>query len=138
MQVEGEVAAMKKALCILLAAIFVCCVVFYGENERFSLEAFLNNITKFEDMPSIEKVTEIWTLPYYDDSDLGFGSDPEMTKIYFEDYDGDNPVLEFFDGVRGFFRRLTYSIKLVVRIMMSVFKNLKYLLPWNSTVPKEV
>lgn len=129
---------MKKALCILLAALFVCCVVCYGTDERFSLEAFLINITKFDDMPSIEKVTDIWTLPYYDDSDLGFGGGSASTKIYFEDYEGDNVVLEFFDGVRGFFRRLTYSIRLLVRIVISVFKNLKYLLPWNSTVPKEV
>lgn len=196
---------MKKFLCFFMATVFVCCVITYGTNERFSFEAMLNNITNFQDMPTIEDITDCWTLPYriFDAGDmpqwidwytlentehstifvykgrfpLAYEDDGSLTTRYeyswevvynangtwnenplgdpygsksypiitdhgthvmYESYQGDNEVLAFFDHIKAFFLRLTDTIKVIVKIIVSIFKNLKYLLPWNSTVPREV
>ena len=153
MQMERQVVAVKKALCFFLAIVFVCCVITHGKNERFSLEAFLNNITNFEDMPSMEDIMDVWTLEYYveiehvyhypmDDEGNAVQGPPILEivehKIYYEDYEGGNEILLFFERIGAFFNRLFRTIKLIVEMLVTVFKNMKYLLPWNSTVPKGV
>lgn len=114
---EGEVVAVKKFFIGFLVIVFCCCVYVHGEDERFSVEEFLKNITKFEDMPSMEDIADFWT----DDS-------------YFDPYDGGNPILEGLDSVRIFFVRLSATVVAVIDMFVTVFKNAKYLLPWNSTV----
>ena len=47
-----------------------------------------------------------------------------------------NDILDFFENIRGFFRRLSNTISLIFEMFYCVLKNVKYLLPWNSTVPK--
>ncbi len=47
-----------------------------------------------------------------------------------------NEILDFFENIRGFFKRLSNTISLIFEIFYCVLKNVKYLLPWNSTVPK--
>lgn len=194
---------MKKALCFLLAVIFVCCVYVHGEDKRFSLEAMITNLTNFEDMPSIQDVVACWQKPSYtfvvddmprwiefysirettgglmefyyagkyplayeDDGTLTTrypyewiavyndngtwnenpanedGLYPIITKhnkeIYYDDYDGDDSILEFLESIKAFFMRCYQTIKVVVEIVVCIFDNLEYLLPWNSTVPKGV
>ena len=228
-KVEGEVVAVKKALCILLAAIFVCSVYVHGSGERFSLEAMITNLTNFQDMPSLEDFATIWTENYYDKcsyydypywvdyyqaapdldgegtvylysgrlplaynadgslkedveyywtairNDGGFWLDthphnvvdndwrfsleavgcyvPEGvdlvkqsgeyavvkdSRICFESYAGEDPILEFFDDVKGFFMRLYATVIVVCDVLFSALRNVQYFLPWNNTVPKEV
>ena len=201
---------MKKALCFFLAIVFVCCVITHGKNERFSLEAFLNNITNFEDMPTIQDVVDCWQndkyyvgnvqmlpywitirtpivpilekgannpvvtrglgvlalnadgteakhseyditycylydfddQPYYHTFEDGSVSDTNKYPVIFEyqkeyvEYEGDNEILQFFSTIKGFFVRLWDCLGVVFRMVKTVFTNLKYLLPWNSTVPR--
>ena len=195
---------MKKALCFFMAVLFVCCVVTYGEDERFSVEAMITNITKFDDIPTIQDITDCWTKSYkiYDAGDmpqfiewytlenttdngtvfvykgrfpLAYEEDGSLTTRYdysweivynsngtwnenplgdpygskgypiitahgshilYESYQGDNEVLRFFDSIKAFFLRLTDTIKVIVKIVVSIFDNLQYLLPWNNTVPR--
>ncbi len=56
---------MKKALCFLLAIIFVACVIGYGSSERFSLLVMIENLTNFDDMPTVEDIGNVWTSPWY-------------------------------------------------------------------------
>ena len=217
MQLEREVDAVKKALCLLLAVIFVCCVYVHGEDKRFSLEALITNLTNFQDMPTVQDIVDCWQndkyyvgnvlmLPYWVDvycglnpvleyrpssNPLGYRgnyplallldgtraehseydvtfcylynsmgqplyityedgtvSDTNKYPVIFEyqkpykEFEGDDSTLsdikEFFSGVKGFFVRLWDCLGVIFRMVASVFRNLKYLLPWNSTVPKGV
>ena len=93
---------------------------------------------------------DVWTLDYYISLE-NFWYTPPVTEdgiisppilmqkeveVCYENYSGDNDVLIFFDHISGFFKRLHRTIKLIVKIFVQVFKNMKYLLPWNSTVPR--
>lgn len=67
MQMEGEVVAVKKALAILLAITFICSVVVYGRDVRFSAQTMLENLTNFEDVPTVEDLVNVWQQDgYYD------------------------------------------------------------------------
>ena len=58
---------MKKALCVLLAVTFICSVVVYGKNVRFSTQKMIENLTNFEDVPTIEDLVNVWQEDgYYD------------------------------------------------------------------------
>ena len=182
---------MKKALCFFLAIVFVCCVITHGKNERFSLEAFLNNITNFEDMPTMEDIVSVWQEPYfvrpidlpdwidvyhreeidgiihsfyagcfpkayeangklttrysyvyldvYNENGTYLGNIPivQATEewVFYEDPDAEG-IEKFFNPVRGFIMRFGRTVDYVIELIKCVFANLKYLLPWNSTVPK--
>lgn len=60
---------MKKALCVLLAVTFICSVVVYGRDERFSTQKMLENITNFEDVPTVEDLINIWQQDGYFDKE---------------------------------------------------------------------
>ena len=49
--------------------------------------------------------------------------------VEYESYDGDNEFLEFFDNLGN-------AVNLIIKMIKSVFSNVKYLLPWNNTVPR--
>ena len=192
-----------------MAVLFVCCVVCYGKEERFSTEAMLNNLTNIQDMPTIQDIVDCWTsdsyyvgnclnlewvrvysgvvpmleyhhgedLLYYGQLPLAINSDGTIDKNYaghysmmylydsvgnpyyhlyengeyavmnyypvirqplikYESYSGDNEILSFFDYLKSIFVRIGNTLNLVVKIIVSIFKNLKYLLPWNNTVPR--
>ncbi len=243
---EGSVAAVKKAFCFFLAIVFIGCVMLSGTNNRYSVSVMLENLTNFEDMPTIEDVLECWTadsyvvevtmddyplvFPYYPSQALDalnykptvdpatyeplylhiayrqerdkvildvpegaymewnpiwtpypveYDSEGNVTawdwasseyiyfddgtqfqlsvvdymgqplapfiysvesrqEIFYEDYDGDDAILQFFSGIKGFFNRVWRCIKLIVDMLFSAISNVKYFLPWNSTVPREV
>ncbi|MBQ7348164.1 MAG: hypothetical protein IJW55_09410 [Clostridia bacterium] len=133
---------MKKALCFLLAIIFVCCVIVHGDNERFSLEAMITNLTNFQDMPTMQDLVDIWTQDNYaidtlasagggDDSGTVSGgtTDEERTNFF-------TAVVDFFDELVTFVRRCWDSILLFVDVIVAIFDNVEYLLPWNNTVPR--
>ena len=136
---------MKKALCFFLAIAFVCCVYCYREDadgnkvitERFSFEEMFNNLSNFQDIPTLEDITECWTLDYYTKV-LHIDGASANVVVYYESYTGDEEIFEFFDTVRGFFNRLFRTIKLFAEVIVKVFDNVQYLLPWNNTVPVEV
>ena len=122
---------MKKALAIFLAVVVVCCVYGYGGNQRFSVDAWLSNLLSIGSVGTIEDLTKYWTAEdvYLEDPE-GQGP-PEI--IVFESYEGDNEILEWLDGVVGFFKRLFYTIKEFVEILIDIFTNAHRLLPWNAT-----
>ena len=129
---------MKKALCFFMAIVFVCCVITYGENERFSVEAMITNLTNLDDMPTIEDLTYIWTSDSYAvDTYAGPGGtsggdgtvDLERTSFF-------EKVVGFCNDVVDFLRRCWYTILWFCDMIVSVFDNAKYLLPWNNTVPR--
>ena len=137
---------MKKALCFLLAIIFVCCVITHGENKRFSLEKMITNLTNFQDMPTMQDIAECWTMDYYyvavetyasaggGSNSGGFG----QQIVYYEEYDGENELLMWLDSMVGFFKRLARTMKIIGEMIICIFDNVQYLLPWNNTVPKGV
>jgi len=199
---EREVVTLKKVLCLFLGIVFVCCVLCHGENKRFSVQVMIDNLLNFEDMPTIEDVTDCWTLPYriynveglnewvewygMEETDeggmafvykgrypLAYEDDGSLTthyayewvdvytkggtwnknpkgdpfggyaypivtqyneKVYYSSYDGDNLVLAFFDDLVAFYLRLDDTVKIVAKGFVSVFSNMRYLLPWNNVV----
>lgn len=142
---------MKKALCFFMAVLFVCCVMCYEKDERFSVEVMITNITKFDDIPTMQDIMDVWSLDYYIEITYEYHyptdeygnilSGPPITeaienRIYYEDYEGTNEILLFFERVGVFFNRVFRTIKIIVDIFVKIFGNLKYLLPWNNTVPR--
>ena len=123
---------MKKALLIFFGIVFVCCIYGYGTNERFSFETWLDNVVKIGDMATIEEITDFWTNEscYYKFPD-GEGP-PEL--IVFESYEGENEVLEWLDSMVGFFKRMFYTLEYLAEMFLDIFRNMRLLLPWNSTV----
>ncbi len=132
MQMEGEVVVLKKVLALFLAVVVVCCVYGYGGNTRFSVQKWLENVTVLGSLGSIEDLTKYWTdKDFFLEYPEGQGP-PEY--ILFESYEGDNEILEWFDGVVGFFKRLYYTVKEFANMLVNIFSNVRLLLPWNATV----
>lgn len=126
----------NKFFVIFIAIVFICCVFAYGSNDRFSLEKWIDNIVLIADGESrrdatIEDVSDCWTKDYY----MRWVNDNARVQTYYEEYEGDNEVLEWLDSVVGFFKRLFRTIKLSVEIAFRYVTKLPYLLPWNATVP---
>ena len=120
-------------LVIILAMSYVTCVFGYGTNEVFSFEIWLENLASFGDIASTQDFVEIWQDDtMVDGGDLATGGeDAERTSFF-------DKVIGFFEEMLTFFRRLWDTVLLIVEIAVDVFANLGKLLPWNSTVPKEV
>ncbi|MBQ8433023.1 MAG: hypothetical protein IJX28_09090 [Clostridia bacterium] len=57
--------------------------------------------------------------------------------IFYETYEGTDETLAFLDSIAAFFKRLGRTIKLFAEMLVDVFKNMRLLLPWNSTVVVE-
>ena len=140
MQMEGEVAAMKKigttALCILLALSFVVCVICYGENKRFSLEKYLTNLSQIQKPSSWDTLIFTWEEDYYyqkitDPNDPNY---EEVVEVYWDAYTGDQPILAGISNIVGFFKRLRFSALLIVGIIGEIFEMRDLILPWNATV----
>ena len=109
---------MKRAaagfLVIILVVNFICCVYFYGEDKQFSTEIWINNIVRFGEIATLEDVIEIWT-----------------TKSY-QGYTGENEILKGLDSIRLFFVRLYDTVVELINLLADIFRNVKYLLPWNA------
>lgn len=101
-------------LVIILVVNFVCCAYFYGEDKQFSTEIWLNNIIMFGEIATLEDVITIWTDRQYDA------------------YAGDNQILHGLDSIRLFFVRLYDTIVELIHLLADIFRNMKYLLPWNA------
>lgn len=148
---------MKKiligALVTVLIMTFAVCVFAYGEDKVFSLEVWLTNVAKFSESASFRDVADCWTKDSYKGTetvmvtiDEGFdeNGDPLIRveyreveiDIFYEDYDEDNVILKGLDNVRGFFRRLGRSFKMLFTSLGDCFANVDNLLPWNATVPR--
>ena len=128
---------MKKiltgSLAILLALTYVACVYGYGEDEVFSFELWIENLASFGDIASTQDFVAIWQDETVIDGGVlpSDGDDPERTSFF-------DKIVGFFAEMLTFFRRLWDTVLLIVEIAVDVFANLAKLLPWNSTVPKEV
>ena len=120
-------------LTVVLALTFICCVYCHGEKQRFSLELWITNLTGIEEIPSIKDFVDVWKLDYYFEYLSGETGGGRKT-VYYEDYTGDDPVLQFFSAVKGFFMRLYRCCTLTVDIISAIFKNLDRILPWNAVV----
>ena len=100
-------------------------------------------------MPALQDIVDCWTMDYYEYVEDSYGSDingdgvydtvnpnwGEVVRVYYEE-EAEGDIQKFFISIKGFFLRLFRSVKLICEIFVSIFKNLKYLLPWNNTVPK--
>lgn len=135
---------MKRVFSGFVAAVFiltfVTCVYAYGTNRRFSLEVYINRLTQIKSASILSQIAECWVKDSYNATDAvagpgggedggGFG-----TEVYYEEYDGDNEILTFFDSVRGFFRRLSRTFRLIGKAIVTLFEDLDLLIPWNATV----
>lgn len=128
---------MKKiatgALLAILAMTFVTCVFGYGQNKVFSLRIWLENLSGFGDIGTLQDIVEIWrddSREHTDELPDGEG-DPERSTFF-------DRVLEFFAEIGTFFKRLWDTIVLIIELAADVFVNLGKLLPWNATVEREV
>lgn len=64
MQLEGEVDTVKKALCVFLAIVFICCVFCYREDRRFSVSVWLDNLLSIGEGVTFQDIAEVWTQDY--------------------------------------------------------------------------
>lgn len=149
-------AVLKKiligALILVLIMTFAVCVYAYGEDKVFSLEVWLTNVAKFSEAATFRDVADCWTKDSYKGKVTVFVEREGVTAegdvfiyleeqevegdIFYEDYDGDNVILKGLDNVRGFFRRLGRSFKMLFTSLGDCFANVDNLLPWNATVPR--
>ena len=69
---------------------------------------------RFGEIATLEDIIEIWTTKNYDP------------------YTGDNPILQGLDSIRLFFVRLYDTVVELINLLADIFRNVKYLLPWNA------
>ena len=93
-----------------------------------------------EDGSLTRRYDYVWTDVYDEHGNL-VGNLPiifaTQAICFYEDPDAEG-LEEFFNPVLGFFNRIGRTVDLVVEIVKTIFLNLKYLLPWNNTVPRGV
>ena len=138
MQVEGSVAAVKgigtKLLAGLLALMFVTCVYASGEDKKFSLKVWIENVGKIGELGNIgQQLVDAWTKNgrYVEDSN------GVENYVKWSEYSGaEDDKMPFFEGIRVFFLRLGYSVELIAKGFLTVFDCIWSILPWNSTVPR--
>lgn len=126
-------------LSIIVALTFVSCVYLEGQDRVFSLEKWISNVSELGEISSFRDLIDCWTKPGYS-KQLGStedGTGEAWTYVVYEEYEGDNATLEFFDVVRGFFRRLFHALELFFDGVYSLLTSADKLLPWNATVPRE-
>lgn len=138
---------MKRVISGFIAALFiltfVTCVNAYGTNKRFSFEVYLNRLTKLQGVGFLNDAVKCWTEDGYNATDAvagpggGENSGGSGNIVYYEEYDGDNEILTFFDSLRGFFLRSTRMLKLIGKSIVALFDDLDLLIPWNATVKIE-
>lgn len=108
---------------------FVTCIYSYGTNRRFSLEQYLIRLNSISTASDLEGIRDAWTTDGYAYTPSGSSA---IIYTTYEDYDGENEILEFFDGVRGFFRRLGRTFNLIGQFLKSLLENFDLLIPWNA------
>lgn len=124
-------------LTFVLLLSFVTSIYLAGSGKHFSLRNYLNHIVEcFQDLPSVEDLSDYWTKDQVSVYFPGNGAGGWIPVI-FEDYDGDNDILEFFDSVRGFFKRAYYTLRWVALYVVGFFENVNAFLPWNSAATVE-
>lgn len=112
---------MKRFFSGLVAAVliltFVVCVYCYGEDRRFSLEYYIENISEIQSGIWLSSLGEVWTsngytisYPITDNLHGGSGAGPGggdnaggFERVSFSPYEGTDEVLKFLDNIRIFF-----------------------------------
>lgn len=136
---------MKRVVSGFVAALFiltfVTCVYAYGTNARFSLELYIERLCGLESVGLLSDVVKCWTEDSYnaasETAGPGGGDDSggvTYNVTYYEEYEGENEILQFFDTVRGFFRRVYRSFWLTGKAFITLFEDIELLIPWNATV----
>lgn len=146
---------MKRFFSGLVVAVliltFVVCIYCYGENRRFSLEYYIENISEIQSGIWLSSLGEVWTsngytisYPITDNRYEGSGAGPGggdnaggFERVSFSPYEGTNEVLKFLDNIRIFFLRLGATFRILGNALVCVFKDFRLLLPWNATVTSD-
>ena len=99
---------MKRFFSGLVVAVliltFIVAVYCHGEDRRFSVEYYLDNLSQLK------------------------------TSFFLNRYTGDNETFQFFDSLRCFFMRCTHTGAWLARTASDLLSNFAYLLPWNAVV----
>ena len=124
--------ALKKGFLIFFALLFVVSVYVYGTTNRFSSEAYLENLSlSIADIPDIQGLVDIWSDGGGVGS-LGGGSGHAGGRSTDEEQTLLEVVNEFFADIGRFFRNIWSSILYIVDIIKGVFELLPAFLPWNE------
>ena len=124
---------MIKKLILGFFVLLVCaCVYLHGTGYRFSVEAYVTNITEgFETPPElVDMLTVVWTEPLPDSEGGGStdSADQERTSFF-------EKVTGFLSDIVVFVRRCLTSLILIADYLSTCLKNAKLFYPWNAIVP---
>ena len=126
---------MKRFFSGLVVAVliltFVVAVYCYGEDRRFSVEYYLDNLSQLKTSFFLTNVTLVWMSDEYVIPDFSTGG---VSTYTLNRYTGDNETFQFFDSLRCFFMRCTHTGAWLARTASDLLSNFAYLLPWNAVV----
>lgn len=119
---------------VVLILTFIVCIYCYGENRRFSLEYYIENLSNLKTSFFLTNIALVWSMDDYLVPNFREGG---VSFYSLDPYSGDNDVLNFFDSLRRFFMRCTHTGGWLARTAADLLSNFSYLLPWNAVVDSE-
>ncbi|WP_400246173.1 hypothetical protein [Methanomethylophilus alvi] len=126
---------MKRFFSGLVVAVliltFIVAVYCHGEDRRFSVEYYLDNLSQLKTSFFLTNVTLVWMSDEYVIPDFSTGG---VSTYTLNRYTGDNETFQFFDSLRCFFMRCTHTGAWLARTASDLLSNFAYLLPWNAVV----
>lgn len=119
---------------VVLILTFVVCIYCYGENRRFSLEYYIENLSNLKTSFFLTNIALVWSMDDYLVPNFSTGG---ISTYQLNPYTGTSETLQFFDSLRRFFMRCTHTGAWLARTAADLLSNFSYLLPWNAVVDSE-
>lgn len=119
---------------VVLILTFVVCIYCYGENRRFSLEYYIENLSNLKTSFFLTNIALVWSMDDYLVPNFSTGG---ISTYQLNPYTGTSETLQFFDSLRCFFMRCTHTGAWLARTAADLLSNFSYLLPWNAVVDSE-
>ena len=126
---------MKRFFSGLVVAVliltFIVAVYCHGEDRRFSVEYYLDNLSQLKTSFFLTNVPLIWMSDEYLIPNFSTGG---VSTYTLKRYTGDSATFQFFDSLRCFFMRCAHTGAWLARTASDLLSNFAYLLPWNAVV----
>ena len=126
---------MKRFFSGLVVAVliltFIVAVYCHGEDRRFSVEYYLDNLSQLKTSFFLTNVPLIWMSDEYLIPNFSTGG---VSTYTLKRYTGDSETFQFFDSLRCFFMRCAHTGAWLARTASDLLSNFAYLLPWNAVV----
>lgn len=119
----------------LVILTFIVSVYAYGQNKRFSLEKYIENLSQLHPAFYLGNLMVVWSLDTFPMP--VFTGDDGVNFKTLDPYTGDTEVLKFFDDLRCFFWRCIGTGAWIARGGLDLLQNFELVIPWNATVDWE-